>query len=451
VLVTGFDIIFFWVARMVMMGLKFMDGEVPFKDIYIHGLVRDSHGDKMSKSKGNVLDPIDLIDGIDLESLVTKRTSGMMQPQLAKKIEKQTRKEFPDGIPSFGTDALRFTFAALAATGRDIKFDLGRIEGYRNFCNKLWNAARYVLMNTEDQDCGASGGEIELSVADRWIISRLQSTEQAVCDAIDGYRFDQAAKAIYEFTWNDYCDWYLELCKPVLNNDQASAAARRGTRHTLVRVLEALLRLTHPIMPFITEEIWQSVAPLAGKTGAAPRATATIMTQPYPVADLTQVDEAAVAEMAWLQQFILGMRRINGEMNIPPGKPLPVLLQNASKQDREWLQQHRHYLDFLARLESVEILEAGTEAPESATALVGEMQLLIPMAGLINKDAEIARLQKEIGRIDNDVKRITGKLGNAGFVDKAPAAVVQKERDKLVDQQSALQQLQLQLAKIEAL
>ncbi len=299
VLVTGFDIIFFWVARMIMFGLKFMDGKVPFHEVYVHGLVRDSHGDKMSKSKGNVLDPIDLIDGIELEELVQKRTSGMMQPQLAKKIEKQTRKDFPDGIPSFGTDSLRFTFAALAATGRDIKFDLGRIDGYRNFCNKLWNASRYVFMNTEDQDCGQNGGDVELSAADRWIISRLQSTEAVLADSLENYRLDQAAKAIYEFTWNEYCDWYLELSKPVLNNNDASEAALRGTRQTLVRVLETLLRLTHPIMPFITEEIWQKAAPLAGIEAE------TIMLRPYPVADQSKVDSEAEAEMEWVKLFIL--------------------------------------------------------------------------------------------------------------------------------------------------
>ncbi len=444
VLVTGFDIIFFWVARMIMMGLKFM-GDVPFREIYIHGLVRDSHGDKMSKSKGNVLDPIDLIDGIELEPLVQKRTSGMMQPQLARKIEKQTRQDFPNGIPSFGTDALRFTFAALATTGRDIKFDLGRIEGYRNFCNKLWNAARYVLMNTEGEDCGQSGGDVELSVADRWILSRLQSTERQVIDAIEGYRFDQAAKAIYEFTWNAYCDWYLELCKPVLNDEAAPAAAKRGTRRTLVQVLEALLRLAHPIMPFITEEIWQSVAPLAGVDGE------TIMLQPFPRPDDGLIDEGAVAEMEWVQQFILGVRRIKGEMNIPPGKPLPVLLANASDQDREWLGRNRHYLDFLARLESVTVLDQGQEAPESATALVGEMQILIPMAGLIDKEAEIERLEKEIGRIRDNVARIDNKLANANFVERAPAAVVEKEREKLADQRTALEQLEQQLEKIRAL
>ncbi|WP_428633395.1 valine--tRNA ligase [Sedimenticola sp.] len=444
VLVTGFDIIFFWVARMIMMGIKFM-GDVPFKEVYVHGLVRDSHGDKMSKSKGNVLDPIDLIDGIDLEALVSKRTSGMMQPQLAKKIEQATRKEFPDGIPSFGTDALRFTFASQATTGRDIKFDMGRIEGYRNFCNKLWNAARYVLMNTEDQDCGQSGGELELSMADRWILSRLQSTIGMVSEATDGYRFDHAAKAIYEFTWNEYCDWYLELSKPVLTGDSASEAAKRGTRHTLVTVLETLLRVAHPIMPYITEEIWQRVAPLAGVSGE------TIMTQPFPREDEARVDPAAVAEMEWVMQFILGIRKIKGEMNIAPSKPLPVLLQNAGPEDQARLARNRHYLDFLARLESATLLGSEDEAPESAMALVGGMKLLIPMAGLIDKEAELARLNKEIGKLKENIARIEGKLNNPKFVDKAPEAVVQKERDKLADEIAALEKLEQQLQKIQAL
>ncbi|MCP3867958.1 MAG: valine--tRNA ligase [Gammaproteobacteria bacterium] len=448
VLVTGFDIIFFWVARMIMMGLKFMD-DVPFREIYIHGLIRDSHGDKMSKSKGNVLDPIDLIDGIELEPLIEKRTSGMMQPQLAKKIERMTREDFPDGIPSYGTDALRFTFAALATTGRDIKFDLGRIEGYRNFCNKLWNASRYVLMNTEGKDCGnpsdQASAPMELSVADQWIVSRLQTTIDLVTTSTENYRFDQTAKAIYEFTWNEYCDWYLELCKPVLNDPDSSEAALRGTRHTLVQILEQLLRLSHPVMPFITEEIWQRVAPLAGSTGE------TIMTQPYPFMDESKVNADAVAEMEWVMQFILGVRRIKGEMNIAPGKPLPVLLQQASDHDLNWLKSNQRYLDSLARLESVSILSEDQDPPESATALVGEMKLLIPMAGLIDKNAELARLDKEIGRIRNDLERIGKKLSNTGFLNNAPEAVVQKERIKQSDQQSALENLQEQFEKISRL
>ena len=453
VLVTGFDIIFFWVARMIMMGIKFMD-DVPFREVYVHGLVRDSQGQKMSKSKGNVLDPIDLIDGVGLEELVAKRTSGMMQPQLAAKIDRQTRKEFPEGIPGFGTDALRFTFAALAATGRDIKFDMGRIEGYRNFCNKLWNASRFVLMNVSTDTQAAAQGtpeSVELALADRWILSRLQKTTRAVTEAIEGYRFDQAAQAIYEFTWNEYCDWYLELCKPVLNNPDASEAARRGTRRTLVGVLEALLRLTHPIMPFITEEIWQRVAPLAGRIPVAEELTHTIMLQPFPEYDATLVDPAAEAEMQWVMQFILGIRKIKGEMNIAPGRPVPVLLADSGDSDRDYAQRHRPYLDFLARTQSIEMLAPGEAGPESATALVGKMKVLIPLAGLIDKDAELKRLEKETGRLRQDIERTEKKLANPSFVDKAPEAVVQKERERLAQAQAALQDLNAQAEKIRRL
>lgn len=450
VLVTGFDIIFFWVARMIMMGLKFMDGQVPFHEVYVHGLVRDSHGDKMSKSKGNVLDPIDLIDGIELDALLEKRTRGMMQPQLAKKIDKQTRKEFPDGIPSFGTDALRFTFAALAATGRDIKFDMNRIEGYRNFCNKIWNASRYVFMNVEGQDCGHSGNDdTEYSIADRWIRSKLQDTVASITRALEGYRFDHAAQAIYEFVWNEYCDWYLELSKPVLNDDSASDAAKRGTRKTLVDVLETMLRMSHPIMPFITEEIWQKAAPMAGidmQDGIS-----TIMLQPFPVADDSLVDKTAEDEMEWLQQFILGIRQIRGEMNISPGKPLPVLLENASETDQTNLQATTQYLNFLAKTESITVLSDADEAPESATALVGKMKILIPLAGLIDKSAELERLNKEIAKAEAEVDRTDKKLSNPNFVDKAPEAVVQKEKDKLAAARLTLENLQQQVQKISSL
>jgi valyl-tRNA synthetase len=369
----------------------------------------------------------------------------MMQPHLAEKIAAQTREDYPQGIPGFGTDALRFTFAALASTGRDIKFDLGRIEGYRNFCNKLWNAARYVLMNTEGQDCGQAGGEIQLSAADLWIRSRLQSTIRAVTEAFEGYRFDHAARAVYEFTWNELCDWYLELSKPVLTSDDASTGAKRGTRRTLVRTLESLLRLAHPVMPFITEEIWQKVKPLAGAEGE------TIMLAPFPIADQSLIDERAVAEMGWVMQFILGVRRIRGEMNIPPGRPLPVLLQHCSPRDREWLETARPYLDFLARIESIDILPGEAQAPESAIALVGEMKVLIPMSGLIDKQAELTRLGKEIGRLRADLERTGKKLANPSFVDKAPPAVVQKERDKLSEQRAAIGKLEEQERKIRSL
>ena len=444
VLVTGFDIIFFWVARMIMMGMKFMDGQVPFKDIYIHGLVRDSFGQKMSKSKGNVLDPIDLIDGIELEALVSKRTSGMMQPQLAKKIEKQTRKEFPDGIQAFGTDALRFTFAALASTGRDINFDLNRIEGYRNFCNKLWNAARYVLMNTEEQEIGL-GQEIELSLPDRWITSRLQVVSAQVQNSIENYRFDHAAQTIYEFTWNEYCDWYLELSKPILYSDDSSAAALRGTRQTLLLVLEGILRLAHPVIPFITEEIWQRIAPLAGIEGD------TIMLQPYPESNQDKIDQQAVDDIEWVMACILGVRKIRSGMNIPPSKPLPILLQNSSADDAARLDSNRDFLMTLAKLESVTILSEGDDVPESATALVGEMKLLIPMAGLIDKEAELARLTKEIGKLEKDFARVSGKLANPNYVAKAPAPVVEKEKAKQAEIQSSLEKLKEQLTRIKAM
>ncbi len=442
VLVTGFDIIFFWVARMIMMGLKFQ-GEVPFKEVYVHGLVRDAEGQKMSKSKGNVLDPIDLIDGIDLEALVEKRMGGMMQPHLQKKIEKATRKQFPDGIPSFGTDALRFTFASLATTGRDIRFDLARAEGYRNFCNKIWNAARYVLMNTEDQDNGLSDAPCEYSQADLWITSRLNQVISTTSESIESYRFDLAAQALYEFTWNEYCDWYLELAKISLQSD--NEALQRGTRKTLVNVLENILRLSHPIMPFITEEIWQRVAPLAGITAE------TIMLQPYPEADESQINLDSINATKWIMDFILGLRRIRGEMNIAPGKPLPVLLQDCTVSDLAFVESSKDYLLKLGRVESITVLSADNIAPESAISLVGEMKILIPMAGLIDKDAEIARLEKEIAKIQKDLPRIEGKLNNPKFIDKAPEAVINKEKDKLAALHSSLKNLEEQLVKIKAL
>ena len=440
VLVTGFDIIFFWVARMIMMGIKFT-GEVPFKEIYIHGLVRDSNGQKMSKSKGNVLDPIDLIDGITLEDLVEKRTKGMMQPHLAAKIEKATRKEFKDGIPAFGTDAIRFTFASLASTGRDINFDLHRVEGYRNFCNKIWNAARYVLMNTEDEDCGKNGDDIELSLADRWIISRMQQTEQHVNSAMSKYRFDHAAQAIYEFIWNEYCDWYLELSKPVLQNENSSDAALRGTRQTLVTVLETSLRLAHPIMPFITEEIWQRVASLIGIEGD------TIMRQPYPGEDVSMVDENAEKQMEWVKGFILGVRKIRSSMDIPPGKSLPVLLEDADKTDLDYLLKNQLFLKRLAKVESIEIVQQ--DAPESATALVGSMKVLIPLAGLIDKDAELTRLNREIEKLEKVLKVTEGKLSNAKFVDRAPVEVVEKEKTKAEEMRQSVDNLNQQKSRIE--
>jgi valyl-tRNA synthetase len=443
-LVTGFDIIFFWVARMIMFGLYFKH-EVPFREVYIHGLVRDAHGQKMSKSKGNVLDPIDLIDGIDLDALVEKRTRGLMQPQQRARIEQQTRAEFPAGIPAFGTDALRFTFAALASPGRDINFDLGRVEGYRNFCNKLWNAARFVLMHTEDQDCGDSGGALELSTADRWIVSRLQRTVERVTEQFAAYRLDLVAQALYEFTWNEYCDWYLELAKPQLQGEATTAAAKRGTRRTLVSVLETLLRLTHPLMPFISEAVWQQVAPLAGKSGP------TIMLQPFPEAEKRRLDPRAEAELEWLMACVLGVRQIRSGMDIAPSKALPLLVQNADADTRTLLAAHGPLLQSLARLESLTVLADDQPAPEAATSLVGDLRLLIPLAGLIDTASELARLDKEIARLEETVGRVRAKLDNAQFVAKAPAAVVDKERAKIADAQSALAQLGEQRARIAAL
>lgn len=439
VLVTGFDIIFFWVARMIMMGLKFI-GDVPFKEVYIHGLIRDAEGQKMSKSKGNVLDPLDLIDGIDLESLVKKRTSGLMQPEMAPKIEKTTRATYPNGIPAFGTDALRFTFAALASTGRDIRFDLGRIEGYRNFCNKLWNATRYVMMNTEGKEMS---GEVELALADRWIIAALQQVEAQVNQHLQNYRFDLAAQTLYEFTWNEYCDWYLELSKPALQH--GSDAAQRGTRQTLVKVLETLLRLLHPIMPFITEELWQKVAPLAGKTGD------TIMSQPYPQAQVEKIDQHALQEIEWVKKFILGARKIRSEMDISPGKQLAVLVQNGSAQDRERLMAHERFLMSLARLESITWLESEVTAPESAIALVGEMRILIPLAGLIDKQAELQRLGKEIEKLRKELQKLTEKLENPKFIARAPVDVVEKDKQRVAEMSASLQQLEAQQVKIQGL
>jgi len=441
VLVTGFDIIFFWVARMIMMGLKFQ-GEVPFKEVYIHGLVRDAEGQKMSKSKGNVLDPLDLIDGIELEALIKKRVSGMMQPHLAKKIEQSTRKHFPNGIPAFGTDALRFTFASMASTGRDIRFDLERTEGYRNFCNKLWNAARYVLMSTEGQDDGLSDS-CEYTHIDHWIVSRLNKVTEITSKAIESYRFDLAAKTLYDFIWNEYCDWYLELSKVALQSDNKSL--QRGTRKTLLTVLEAILRLSHPLIPFITEEIWQRVAPLLGIKSE------TIMLQPYPKRDETQINSAAVTEVNWVMKFILGTRQIRGEMNIPPAKLLPILIENGSIKDQNFLNRNQVYLQKLGRLKSITWLTTHDNIPESAIALVDEMKVLIPLAGLIDKEAELARLNKEIEKIQKELPRITGKLKNPKFIDKAPANIVNKEKNKLLTLESSLKNLEQQLEKIKQL
>jgi valyl-tRNA synthetase len=449
VCVTGFDIIFFWVARMIMMTMHFIkndDGtpQVPFKKVYVTGLIRDEQGQKMSKSKGNVLDPIDLIDGITLDELVAKRTSGMMQPKLAAKIEKNTRNAFPDGFTESGTDALRFTLTSLATLGRDIKFDIKRLDGYRNFCNKIWNAARYVLQNTEGHDCGQNGGDVTLSLADRWIISRLQKLEQEVHKHFAQYRFDLMSQALYEFIWNEYCDWYIELSKPVFWNENSSEAQLRGTRQTLIRVLEVLMRLAHPIMPYITEEIWLSIRDLAGKSGDS------IMTQKFPEADASRIDEAAESDLEWVKGVIIGVRNIRGEMNIPPKKSLTVMLQNGEAEDLRRMNDNAEFLKKLAKLDEVVWLD-NAEAPLSATQLVGSMKVLVPMAGLIDVAAEQQRLQREIDKAQQEYSRITGKLSNEQFVSKAPAAVVQQEQAKADAAKLTVETLQQQVDELTRL
>ncbi|EKO3536983.1 valine--tRNA ligase [Vibrio fluvialis] len=450
VLVTGFDIIFFWVARMIMMTMHFIKDEdgkpqVPFKTVYVTGLIRDENGDKMSKSKGNVLDPIDMIDGIDLESLVTKRTGNMMQPQLAAKIEKNTRKTFENGIEPYGTDALRFTLAAMASTGRDINWDMKRLEGYRNFCNKLWNASRYVMMNTEEQDCGFSAGaELEYSLADKWIESQFELAAKAFNEHIDNYRLDMAANTLYEFIWNQFCDWYLELTKPVLW--KGSEAQQRATRRTLITVLEKTLRLAHPVLPYITETIWQSIKPLVdGVEGD------TIMLQALPQFDAANFNQEALDDIEWVKTFITAIRNLRAEYDINPGKPLDVMLKAANDSDAVRLEANKQVLVSLAKLENVRVLAAGEETPACATALVGKSELMIPMAGLIDKDAELARLAKEIAKTEGEIKRIEGKLGNEGFVAKAPEAVIAKEREKLDGYKETLVKLAEQQATIAAL
>jgi valyl-tRNA synthetase len=444
VLVTGFDIIFFWVARMIMMGLK-VKNAVPFKEVYLHGLIRDAEGQKMSKTKGNVLDPIDLIDGITLEELTAKRTYGLMQPAMAQKIEKSTKKHFPDGIPAHGTDALRFTFCALASYGREIRFDLGRLDGYRNFCNKIWNAARYVMMNTEGQDTGVENKKMTLSLPDKWILSRLQATIKAFEKAITEYRFDLVAQTLYEFTWNELCDWYLELSKPILTSATSTPEELRGTRHTLVTVFENLLRLMHPVMPFISEEIWQRIAPLAGVSGE------TVMLQAFPKANDKLQDAEIDAELEWVKNIIVAVRTIRSEMNIAPGKPLPILFNKGNKEDRKLFDANQHLISTLAKFESVQWLTPQDEIPESATALVGDLEILIPMAGLIDKKEESARLQREIAKLIKEAENAENKLQNPSFVERAPSDVVEKERGRLSELKTTMEKLQTQLEKISSL
>ncbi|OFC63477.1 valine--tRNA ligase [Candidatus Erwinia dacicola] len=448
VLVSGFDIIFFWIARMIMLTMHFIKDEdgkpqVPSKTVYMTGLIRDDEGQKMSKSKGNVIDPLDMVDGISLEDLLEKRIGNMMQPQLAEKIRKRTEKQFPNGIEPHGTDALRFTLAALASTGRDINWDMKRLEGYRNFCNKLWNASRFVLINTQEHDCGFNGGKLELSLADRWILAEFNETVKAYRGALDSYRFDIAANILYEFTWNQFCDWYLELAKPVMNG--GTEAQLRGTRNTLVTVLEALLRLAHPIIPFITETIWQQVKVLKDINDD------TIMLQSMPEFSASRVDAVAMADTEWLKQAIVAVRNIRNEMKISPAKPLDMLLRSASADVVRRVNDNHNFLKTLARLTTLELLPAGKKGPVAVTKLVDGAELLIPMADLVDKAAELERLAKEVAKVEVEMGKITTKLGSEGFVARAPEAVVAKERERLADFKQAKSKLIEQQAVIAAL
>jgi len=444
VLVTGFDIIFFWVARMIMMTLKFTE-QVPFKKVYITGLVRDEHGQKMSKSKGNILDPIDLIDGISLEALTSKRTADLMQPQLKQKIERHTRESFPNGIAGFGTDALRFTFYSLASTGRDIKFDLGRTEGFRNFCNKIWNAARYVLMNSEEKQLANSLDSKNLSISDRWIISRFERAIKQVDLAMESYRFDLASQQLYEFIWNEYCDWYVELSKPTLWDEEKNSENAQATRFVLIFILEKTLRLLHPFMPFITEEVWQKIAPLININGQS------IMMESYPTYDRENIDEEAEEHIEWLKGVILSIRNIRGEMDISPAKSINILLRNGSLTDKERMEIHKPYLQKLAKLKDISWLEDGHEAPASATQRFDELEILVPLEGLIDVDAERSRLMKEINKLLSGLKAVETKLNNKKFVNNAPSSIVIKEREKKNQISSTLESFETQLKNLEGL
>ena len=450
VLVTGFDIIFFWVARMIMLTMHFMKNEdgtpqIPFKTVYVHGLVRDGEGQKMSKSKGNVLDPLDLIDGVDLETLVQKRTTGLMNPKQAAKIEKSTRKEFPEGIQAYGTDAVRFTFCALANTGRDIKFDMKRVEGYRNFANKIWNATRFVMMNCEEQAIGQDVREDLWELPEQWIVSRLQKAEAAVQQAFATYRLDLAAQAIYEFIWNEYCDWYLELTKPVLNDIDVPTERKAEVRRVLLSVMEASLRLAHPLMPYLTEEIWQTLAPMIGRGGDS------IMLAQYPVADTAKINDQAEADMQWLQGLIGAVRNIRGEMGLGNARLLHVLLQNTTDAEKAQISRIEPLFKALAKVESITFLANGEQPPLSSSSVVGHASVFVPMKGLIDPKAELGRLQKDFDKVQKQHDQIATKLGNEGFVAKAPAAVVEGEKVKLAEFAAQLEKIKANMDQIAAL
>lgn len=444
VLFTGFDIIFFWVARMIMMGLKFT-GKIPFKDIVITGLICDNEGKKMSKSKGNVLDPIDIIDGISLQKLIEKRTANLMLNSVRDKVTKATRKQFPHGIEAFGTDALRFTFCSLASNARSVRFDMGRVEGYRNFCNKLWNASRYVLLNTSEEQSDLGDGAFQYSPSDQWILSRLQHVKKITHHYYETYRFDLLANTLYDFVWHEYCDWYLELSKPVLYDDEALPALKRGTRRTLIHVLDQILKLLHPLMPFITEEIWQRLNKYTSENAES------IMLSQYPEVDETLIHETVEQEIEWIKKIIHSVRTIRSEMGVPPSKRIVLYFRNATSEAKERMQKYLPLLKSLSKVSDISFIEAENEAPVSASAIIGELELLIPMAGLIDKEAELSRLDKEIKKLDKEASQAEGKLNNPKFTENAPEDIIKKEQGKLEQAQLAKEKLAHHKSEVEKL
>ncbi|GGI92909.1 valine--tRNA ligase [Legionella impletisoli] len=444
VLFTGFDIIFFWVARMIMMGLKFT-GKVPFKEVIITGLVCDNEGKKMSKSKGNVLDPIDIIDGINLSSLIEKRTANLMLQSVKDKVTKATRKQFPEGIDAYGADALRFTFCSLASNARVVRFDMGRVEGYRNFCNKLWNASRYVLMNTDEDLSDFGDNAFQYSPADYWILSKLQAVKATCHHYFETYRFDLLANTLYDFVWHEYCDWYLELSKPVLYDEEALAAKKRGTRRTLIHVLDQILKLLHPVMPFITEEIWLRITKFTSDNAES------IMLSKFPEVEEHLIDNSIEEEVEWLKKIIQSIRTIRSEMSISPARQIPLILRNVSEEKDALVKKYLATLVSLGKLSQINVLDKGEAIPASATAVVGELELLIPMAGLIDKEAELSRLEKEISKLDKDIAMAEGKLNNPNFTDRAPREIIEKEKEKMTLAKAAKEKLKKQQKKIESL